>query len=297
MNTFLELLVSGISLGFVYALVALGFVTIYRAGGVVNFAHGSMLVLSGLLTAYLSERIGFWPALACGIIAAALLALVVHGILSLAPSSVAVGALSVATIGLDTILLSEINRQLGSDRRIIAGAPWGNNVVQVGGLMLPESRLWAAGTAIVVLAILFIAIRRTRWGVSMRAVAEDAETASLMGIRLGPVKASAWIVAGVMAALAVLFLTAYPTTGISAQTGVIVLAAFPAAIIGGLDSPEGAVLGGLIVGVAQTLAMGYQASLPFLGDGFGSLMPYLVMVAVVLIRPSGLFGSKELTRV
>lgn len=297
MSTFLELLVSGVSLGFVYALVALGFVIVYRAAGVVNFAHGSLLVLSGLVTALLSQHVSFWIALAGGIAAACVMGLLVQVILSVAPSSVDVGALSIATIGIDIVLVAEFTRQLGSDRLVTDGTPWGTTVLEFFGVHVPASRLWAAACAVVVLVALFVALRRTGWGAAMRAVAEDPEAAALMGLKLSRVKASAWIVAGVLATLAVLFLTAYPTTGLSSHTGTVALAAFMAAIIGGLDSPGGAVAGGLIVGVAQSLVIGYQEQLPFLGDGFGSLMPYVVMVAVVLVRPAGLFGSKELTRV
>jgi branched-chain amino acid transport system permease protein len=131
----------------------------------------------------------------------------------------------------------------------------------------------------------------------MRAVAEDPETASLMGVRRGAVSALAWTVAGGLAAVAGLFITVFPTPGLQPATAAVALAAFPAAIVGGLDSTGGAIVGGLVVGMSEALAQGYESHLRFLGLGFSSVMPYVVMVAVLLIRPAGLFGTKELHRV
>jgi branched-chain amino acid transport system permease protein len=131
----------------------------------------------------------------------------------------------------------------------------------------------------------------------MRAAAENQETAALMGIRLGRVSLGAWAVAGGLAAVAALFLTVFPTPGLERTTSFAAMKAFPAAILGGLDSTTGALVGGLLVGVTESLATGYQGDLTFLGRGIGDLAPYLVMVAVLLIRPAGLFGTKELARV
>jgi branched-chain amino acid transport system permease protein len=131
----------------------------------------------------------------------------------------------------------------------------------------------------------------------MRAAAEDSEAAALMGIRLGRVSMIAWIVAGVLAAVAGLFLTGSPTPGVTPGVAAVALRAFPAAILGGLDSTAGAVVGGLVVGLAESFAAGYQDQIAFMGRGFGDVVPYVVMVLVLLVRPSGLFGTRELTRV
>jgi branched-chain amino acid transport system permease protein len=118
-----------------------------------------------------------------------------------------------------------------------------------------------------------------------------------MGIRLGRVSAVAWVVGGVLAAVAGLFLVGSPTPGVTPAVGAVALRAFPAAILGGLDSTGGALVGGLLIGVAESLATGYQDQLAFLGRGFGAVVPYIVMIIVLLVRPSGLFGTRELTRV
>jgi branched-chain amino acid transport system permease protein len=137
----------------------------------------------------------------------------------------------------------------------------------------------------------------SRWGIAMRAVADDPQTASLMGIPRKVVSSLAWVMAGGLAAVAGLFITVFPTPGLAPGTAAVALAAFPAAIIGGLDSVGGAIVGGVVVGMAEALAEGYESHLGFLGLGFHSVMPYVVMVLVLLVRPSGLFGTRELHRV
>jgi branched-chain amino acid transport system permease protein len=131
----------------------------------------------------------------------------------------------------------------------------------------------------------------------MRAVAEAPETAALMGVRRARISAIAWMLAGALAAVAGLFLSVFPSPGLEPATAAVALRAFPAAIIGGLDSTGGAVVGGVVVGVAEALAAGYASELSFLGQGFHTVMPYAVMVVVLLVRPTGLFGTRELHRV
>ena len=131
----------------------------------------------------------------------------------------------------------------------------------------------------------------------MRSAAEDDEAAALMGIRLNRVAAGAWAVAGALAAIGGRVLHDLPDAGRRRPVGLAALAAFPAAILGGLDSISGAVVGGLIVGVVATMTAGYQDELSFLGRGLGNVTPYVVMVLVLLWRPSGLFGTQELARV
>ena len=147
------------------------------------------------------------------------------------------------------------------------------------------------------LAAFFLAFKYTKWGVAMRASAEDAEAATLMGIRRGRVAAVAWMLAGLLACVAVVFLVAYPTPGLDGSIIPVALKAFPAAILGGLDSTAGALVGGLVVGVAEQLTLGYSSELAFLGRGFAEVMPFIIMIVVLLIKPSGLFGTRDVSRV
>ena len=296
MTKFVELLIQGISLGFIYALIALGFVVIFKATEVVNFAHGSLLLLGGYVVAVNRERFGFAIALVLGIAASALGALVVERVFVRKLKGGDANALAILTIGINVIILTELTRRIGS-RVLSPGGPWGSHIVDIGSFQVPAARLAAIGVAVALIAAFFAAYKWSSWGVATRAAAEDSEAAALMGIRLGRVSMISWVVAGVLAAVASIFLTAYPTPGLDNNTGLVALKAFPAAILGGLDSTGGALVGGIVVGLAQAMTEGYEGSLGFLGGGFGSIMPYIVMLAVLLWRPSGLFGTKDVARV
>jgi branched-chain amino acid transport system permease protein len=296
MTQFLSLLLNGISLGAMYALIALGFVIIFKASEVVSFTQGSLLLLGAYSIARLSEPIGFLPAILVGILLTALAAFLIERLVINRLRGAPVISLAIVTIGVDIILLTELIRRIGSDILNVPH-PWGSESVRIGSVGISQNRLIATGVAGVLIIAFFVAFKYSSWGVAMRAAAEDGETAALMGIRLGRVSALAWIVAGALAAVAALFLVGAPTPGVSAAAYTVALRAFPAAILGGLDSTGGALVGGLLIGLAESFAAGYQDQLLFLGRGFGDVVPYVVMIAVLLVRPSGLFGTKELTRV
>jgi branched-chain amino acid transport system permease protein len=286
MTRFLELVVNGISLGSIYALIALGFVIVFKATEVVNFAQGSLLVLGGYITAKAHDHMAFVPALLVGVAATAFAALVIERVFIRRIRGENVNALAILTIGIDILLITELTRRFGSNVLSI-GDPWGNKLVHFGGLSLPQSRLAAIIIAAVLLAGFFAAFKYSSWGVAMRAGAEDSEAAALMGIRRGRVTATAWMIAGALAAVAVVFLTAFPSPGLDTGAREIALRAFPAAILGGLDSTAGAVVGGLAIGIAEAMTAGY--SVTFLGGSLSDV--------ILLVRPSGVFGTRELTRV
>ena len=296
MTQFLSLLLNGISLGAIYALIALGFVIIFKASEVVSFTHGSLLLLGAYTIARLSDTLGFLPAVLVGVLVTAFAALVIERFIINRLRGAPVISLAIVTIGVDIILLTELIRRIGPDILNVPH-PWGGDSVRIGGIGISENRLIAMGVAGVLIIAFFAAFKYSSWGVAMRASAEDGEAAALMGIRQGRVSALAWVVAGVLAAVAALFLVGAPTPGVSAAAYTVALRAFPAAILGGLDSTGGALVGGLLIGITEALAAGYQEQLSFLGRGFGEVAPYVVMIIVLLVRPSGLFGTKELTRV
>src|SRR5262245_19081059 len=297
MAQLLQLLVSGVSLGSVYALLALGFVVIYKASGVVNFAHPALLMVGAYVTARLSSGdVPFLVAVLAGVGGAAAVSLVVQLLLVNPVARRSVVAASIMTIGVDVMIQTEITRRIGADI-LPMGDPWQSDVVSVAGLTIPQTRIVALLVGLTLIGAFFAWFKFSSWGIAMRAVAEDSETAALMGVRRSRVSALAWGLAGLLAAIAGLFITVFPSPGLEPVTATVALRAFPAAIIGGLDSTGGAVVGGLVVGVAQVLTQGYARELSFLGQGFHTVMPYVVMVAVLLARPSGLFGTRELHRV
>lgn len=295
MNRLAEQLLIGASLGAIYALIAMGFVIIYRATRVINFAQGSVLLLGVYVAAVVQEDVGFVPAAMIGVVAAAAMAAAMQVFLLARIDSRDHLVASILTIGVDVILATELARRIGS-RILNTGDPWGDSIVSLKGFTIPEARIAAAVTAALIIATLFLTFKYTNWGIAMRAAAEDGEAASLMGIRLSRTALAAWIIGGCLAAVAGLFLAGFPAAGVDAHSGVIALSAVPAVIIGGLDSPGGAVIGGFVVGVVATIGSGYEADLG-LGQGLGEVVPYLVAVLVLLWRPAGLFGTREINRV
>ncbi|MGW8762932.1 branched-chain amino acid ABC transporter permease [Streptomyces sp. NPDC055815] len=295
MTTLAETVFNGLALGSVYALVTLGFVVIFRASGAMNFAHGSLLLFGGYLVARLHTPLGFAGAmavaLACTAGVAVLQALLLRGTRTSAPAT-----LAILTIGVDVLLSTELSRRIGSDV-LDLGDPWGAEVTKVLGVTVPDARIASLAVAVVLIGAFLLAFRYTSWGLSMRASTADREAAALMGIRPGRLQISAWCLAGALAVVAALFLVAFPTPGLDRATGHVALKAFPAAILGGMDSVGGALAGSLLIGLTEAFASGYQSELSFLGEGLSGVAPYAVLVLVLLIRPHGLFGSKELTRV
>jgi branched-chain amino acid transport system permease protein len=297
MEKLLQLLFSGVALGAVYALLALGFVVVFKATQVVNFAHAGLLMV-GTYSAARFSAAGrpFAVAVLLGIALTVVLALVIERALVRPVVRRSVVAVAIMTIGVDVVLQTEITRRLGIDI-LPVGDPWQSSTVEVLGITVPQTRVAALVVAFVVLGGFFAWSRFSDWGVAMRASAEDHRTAELMGVRLGRVSAIVWVIAAILAVVAGVFLAAFPSPGVSPTTSAAALRAFPAAILGGLDSTGGALVGGLLIGLAETLTQGYQDQLSFLGQGFSAVMPYVVMVAVLLARPTGLFGTTEATRV
>ncbi|MEV6997653.1 branched-chain amino acid ABC transporter permease [Streptomyces sp. NPDC093982] len=291
-----ETVLNGLALGSVYALIALGFVVIFKASGVMNFAHGSLLLFGGYVTARLHDAIGFVPAVLVGAALGAALAGLVQLLATRGLRGTEIHTLTILTIGVDVLLSTELNRQVGADY-LTMGDPWGAEVTRLGSITVADARIASIVVAVIVIGSFFAAFRWSRWGLSMRSAAADPEAAALMGIRLERVRLIAWCVAGALAALAAVFLAAFPAPGLDRTTSQIALSAFPAAILGGMDSAVGALIGSLVIGLTAAMAAGYQNELSVLGAGFSDVAPYLVMVLVLLVRPTGLFGSKELTRV
>lgn len=297
MSHFLELFANGLSLGCVTALIALGFVIVFKATSVVNFAYGSLLLLGAYVVGRYHDRLGFVPAVLVAVVVTAGVAALIGVVLLRRGRLADPGTLAILTLGVDIVLATDLTRRIGTDL-LTTGDPWGAEVVSIGSVHIPQTRIAAAIVAVVLVSGFLLTLKFTDWGVALRASAERPATATLMGIRLSRITTGAWAVAGALAATAGLFFTAFPSPGITGTVGQVALgAAVPAAVLGGLDSTTGALVGGVLVGLTTTFAAGYQDQLAFLGRGFGSIAPYVLMVLVLLVRPSGLFGSREVTRV
>jgi branched-chain amino acid transport system permease protein len=293
-----ELVLSGLMLGCIYGLIAMGFVVVFKATNVVNFAHASVVMLGAYLVARWHGPLGFFGAIAASMVVSAITAMVMDFVFvrPLRRRGGGEDVLAIMTIALNILLGTQLVRMVGNDL-LPSGAPWGADTTGILGVEIPTARVFAALIALALMAAFYVAFTRTNWGVAMRAAASDPEAAALMGIPLGRVAAGAWFVAGALAAVAGAFFVSFPAGGVSNVTGLLALSAIPVAVLGGLDSTGGALVGGLIIGVAQQLAAGYQDDIDFLGRGLSNVVPYMVLFVVLLWRPSGLFGTRELTRV
>ncbi|MCO1655058.1 branched-chain amino acid ABC transporter permease [Pseudonocardia humida] len=292
MNTFLQLLVNGLGKGAVYALLALGFVVIYKATEVINFAHGSLVLVGGFLVYELKDTLGWVGAAVVGIVAAALAGLLIERVLLANARAADHNSLALLTIGVDVIITEEVVRRVGADIPFI-GDPYDAQPIQLGAITIFRTQAIALVVGAVLITAFLLAFRYSSWGVAMRAQAENREAAALMGIRSSRVTATAWLVAGALAGVAVLFIATqdFSGAGLGRGTHAIALVAFPAAILGGLDSTAGAVVGGIVVGLTEALSAQY------ISFEFSKSAVFLVMLVVLVVRPSGLFGTKELSRV
>jgi len=297
MSDLLQLLVAGISLGSIYALVCLGFVVIYRATGVINFAQGGLLVLGAFLTHQFAARAGlpFVLAVLLAMFVVALVGVAVERVMLRRMVGQPVFAVIMITLGLLYVLEQVVSAIWGYDL-VLLGDPWGVRTIALGPVTIEIADLWTIGMAGIVLVGFFLFFRYSRLGVAMRATASDQEAAIANGISARTIFALAWALSGAVAALAGTLLATGPR-GVEITLSAVALRAFPAMILGGLDSPGGAVLGGLTIGVIEVVSAAYLTpNAPWLGENVHVIVPYLVMIAVLMVRPYGLFGTREVIR-
>lgn len=295
---FLQALLNGFAQGAIYALLALGFVMIYKATRVISFAQPALMVMGGLISYHFTAVFGlpFFAALPLGILGGAAVGLIVERLAMRPMVGKPVFVLAIITIGVDIVLRIISNRYIGVQSRIVE-YPNGRDRVGIGGVDISLQNVGLIAITAVVLVLLGLFFRFSRYGLAMRATALDQETALAQGIKVGAMFAMAWAIAGGLAAISGTFLAA-TNAGMEQTTWVIALKALPAIIIGGLESLPGAVIGGLSVGIVEALTAVYQPSTaPWLGANFSLVAPYALMFLVLLIRPYGLFGTREVERV
>jgi branched-chain amino acid transport system permease protein len=299
MAYFLQLVFAGIALGCIYALIGLGFSIIFKASEVINFAQGELLLVGAYIV---SEGVFRWHlpflvALVLGLAVTILIGLlferfILRRMIGRPPFSILM-----ITIGLDTILLTAVLVSFGS-QNIPAASPFGvTSGFNVAGVHFGTSDLWTIAITVLLCAALFYFFRFTRYGLAMRATALDQEAALAVGINIRRIYALAWGMAAAIATLGGVFLAISSYT-IDPSLGAVALLAFPAIILGGIDSVSGAVVGGIIIGLALNLTAGYESNIAnIVGAGFHDIVPYLLMILVLLIRPYGLFGSRKVERI
>jgi len=294
---FVEVLVTGLLSGVMYALVALGFVLIYKASGVFNFAQGAMVFFAALsFVGFMELGAPFWLALLLTIGLMALLGMGIERFVLRPLVNQHEITLLMATIGLTFIIEGLAQLVWGVEvRRLDLGIkdqplPW---LADNTGLFISQIDIFAAVVAGILVATLALVFSRTKVGRALRAVADDHAAALSIGIPLKRIWALVWAIAGVVALVAGMLWGA--RSGVQFALVFVALKALPVLIIGGFTSVPGVIVAGLIVGAAEKLAEVYIG--PSVGGGIESWFPYVLAILFLLVRPEGLFGEKIIRRV
>ena len=296
MTSFFQLLITGLSLGMMYALIAIGFVVIFKCSQAFNIAQGQIVMLGAYLgyTFLIPLGLPVWAAVVAAIAVGVVMGLVIERLTIrplLGQSALAVVMMTIALAGV---------------MDGIATMFWGGNYVtyheslpeislQVGAVSIPPSSVLALIVSIIVVVGLMIVFRYTKIGLAMRATAEDEQVTRSLGIRATTVYALVWVISCVVGVVAGILLGG--VSGVSTPLEDVGLKALAVVILGGLDSIGGAIVGGIILGILENLAAGYLDPLMPSGGGLANVFPFLVMIAVLIFKPHGLFGLKRIERV
>jgi branched-chain amino acid transport system permease protein len=292
--TFLAaLLIDGALAGAVYALIALSFVVVYRASGMINFAVGECVMVGSRLVAFGVHSLGVGVGGGLAVGCAGMVALMVgfnHAVLRRLAGRPVI-ALIMITIGLATLLRGASALLLGGiPATIVAAVP---EPLVLAGVTVPLEKVAAAVVAAACVATVGVLLRRSRTGIVLRAIADDQQCAMAVGIDLHRYFGITWALVGVISVVAGALWAS--VTGGGFGMALVGLKVFPIVIIGGLDSIAGTIVGAMLVGVLESLAAGYVD--PVVGGGFSTIASYLVLLAVLLVRPHGLFGRADARRV
>ena len=309
MAFFLETLLGGLMAGMLYSLVALGFVLIYKASGVFNFAQGAMVLFAALAMARFSEWIPLWTGIAnpvlttfMAFVVAAVIMFVVAWLIERLALRHLVNqegtTLLMATLGISYFLDGIGQTIFGSDiYKIDIGMPKEPILVLEqmfeGGILINKEDLYAALIAAVLVTMLSVFFQKTATGRALRAVADDHQAAQSIGIPLNRIWVIVWSVAGVVALVAGMIWGS--KLGVQFSLTTVALRALPVVILGGLTSVPGAIIGGLIIGVGEKLSEVFLG--PYVGGGIEIWFAYVLALLFLLVRPQGLFGEKIIDRV
>ncbi|MFA6021217.1 MAG: branched-chain amino acid ABC transporter permease [Rhodospirillales bacterium] len=300
LNFFFEVLIGGLLSGVMYSLVALGFVLIYKASGVFNFAQGSMVLFAALTFVGIMEMgVPFWPALLLALIVMMLLAVGIERVVLRPLVNQPQISLFMATIGLSYLLEGLGQGLWGTEVRAldlgIEDLP--NEWIQENlSLQISTFDIFSAASAALLVGLLALFFNKTKVGLALRAVADDHQAALAVGIPLQHVWAIVWAAAGLVALVAGMLWGS--RLGVQFSLSLVALKALPVLILGGFTSVAGAIVGGLIIGASEKLAEVYIGT--FTGGAIAAVenwFPYMLALLFLLVRPQGLFGEKIIERV
>ena len=295
MEFFLQLVVNGVVIGSIYALVALGFVIIYKASSIINFAQGELLVLGAYLCLAITSA-GHVPLLAAFVLTlvfAAVLGVVLERVILRPLIGEPVISVIMVTLGLSSILRAIVQGVWGTDTRPFPSV-FPSDPVMVGPVPISRGYLWSVGCVAVLLLVFTWFFRQARAGIAMRATAFSQQVALSMGISVRRIFALSWSIAAVVSAIGGILLGSI-RGGVDGSLSFIGLKVVPVAILGGLDSIQGAIVGGVVIGVLENLSGGYLD--PILGGGVKEIAPFVALVLILMVKPYGLFGKVHIERV
>lgn len=290
MTNFIQLTMFGLSNGAILALAALGFVLIFKASGVINFAQGEFLLVGAYVfyAAVVVLGLPWYLGVPAAIAVAVVLGVVVERTVLRPMLGAEPIAIIMATIGLSSLLLGGVLVLFGTAPKARPRVlPTGS--LELGGVLLPWDRVIAVVVAAVALTAFSLFFTRSRHGIAIRAVADDQQAALTVGISVRRVFALSWALAAATAVVGGVLLASI--TGVAPTLAGFGLVVFPVVILGGLDSIPGTIAGGVIIGLLTAYVGGY------VGGGLQQVVPYVVLVLILLLRPYGLFGQARIRRV
>ncbi len=291
---FLQLLVTGLVVGSVYALVALGFVLIYKSSRVINFAQGELVLVGAFICLSLSTtyKVPFLLAFLLTLVIAVLVGLLIERFFLRPMIGESVLSIIMLTIGLSSFLRGLVEVIWGTETRVFPPI-FPTKPLNIGGIVLSQVYVWSFVLAILFLGIFTLFFKFTNEGIAMRAAADDEDAALSMGISIKRIYGLAWAIAALVAAVGGIVIG--NINGVNISLSMMGLRVFPVVILGGLDSIPGAIVGGLTIGILENLAGGYLD--PFFGGGVKEIFPFIILVIVLMIKPYGLFGLERIERV
>jgi branched-chain amino acid transport system permease protein len=283
-----------VAIGSIYALVALGFVLIYKATDVLNMAQGEMLMIGAWFSFSMIVDYGipFVPAFFLTLLFSMALGLAIERVALRPLIGQPVISVIMVTIGLSIALRALVIAIWGTQFQRYP-TPIQDSVVNLGPIPIAEVYIWSLVISLLLVGGLTLAFRFTRMGIAMRAVADDQQAALSVGISVRRIFAMAWIISAVVSTIGGILLANIQGVGIALSA--VGLKALPVGIVGGLDSIPGAIVGGILIGVLENLSSGYLDA-P-LGGGVREVVPYVLLVLILLVKPYGLFGKERIERV
>jgi len=293
---FLQLVISGLVIGSIYSAVALGFVIIYKATRVVNFAQGELLMVGAYVCyAFLVQmHVPFWAALFLTILFGMVLAMFVERLILRPMIGEPAISIIMVTIGLSLVLRSLASAIWGTDILVYEPKLFPQEMISFAGVPVSLEFVWCFVLSVFLLAVFSIFFKYSKAGVAMRATAFNQQVAQSMGISVKRIFALSWVISAVVSGIGGVLIG--NINGINNTLYHFGLKVFPATILGGLDSILGAAIGGMIIGILENLSDGFCKTY-FDLSGVKEVAPYVILVLILMVKPYGLFGTKEIERV